>query len=187
MSTDNENNIKVSINEEYDRVLSNPDGLIMSDGLAERLEGDWDLGAALRRLEGDPTQAPSKIAEEDISQDEPGRSPDFATVTTPEKNSIRVFSNGDENIGLVYGEVQSFSSIDDEYSIGILIRGDHRRFMSTLMTVQKGLPDEGFGFDVAGRNGFIALDIAISSWSFSKINSYDTSLTINFGSQHVEF
>ena len=188
MSTDNENNIKVSINEEYDRVLSNPDGLIMSDGLAERLEGDWNLGAALKRLEGDHSQAFPNLADEDVSQDNSEAESGFTTVTTPEKNSIRVFSKENENIGLVYGEVQSFSSIDDDYSIGILIRGDHRGFMGTLMAVQKGdAAKEEFGFDVAGRNGFIALSIEISSWSFSKINSYDTSLTINFGSQHVQF
>ena len=157
MSTDNENNIKVSINDDYDRILSNPEGLIMSDGLAERLEGEWDLAGALKRMEAaadDSVASDPKIeVQETIGSPSAGN---FESVTTPEKNSIRVFSKDDSNIGLVYGEVQSFSSIDGDYSIGILVRGDHRKFMGTLMTVQKGdNSQEEFGFDVAGRNGFI--------------------------------
>lgn len=182
MSADNENNIKVSINKEYDRILSNPDGLIMSEGLADRLESAWDLAGALKTLENNPqasTESGDTISDEDY-QPQPS--------TMSEKNSIRVFSKDKENIGLVYGEVQSFTSLGDDYSIGILVRGDHRRFMGTLMHVQQGeCSIEEFGFDVAGRNGFIALGVEVSSWSFTKINSYDTTLTINFGSQHVEF
>lgn len=176
MSTDNENNIKVSINEEYDRILSNPEGMIMSEGLADRLENTWDLAGALKKIESSNNSADDDESEEDFQ------------VSSPEKNSIRVFSKDSKRMGLVYGEVQSFSSFGEEYSIGILVRGDHKTFMGTLMAVQTGdCKNAEFGFDVAGRNGFIALGIEITSWSFSKINSYDTTLTINFRSQHVEF
>ena len=183
MSAGNENNIKVSINEEYDRVLSNPEGLIMSDGLAERLEGEWDLAGALKNLES----ATATEHDEDSVADTP--SVEYAATASSDKNSVRVFSEKNANVGLAYCEVQTFTSMDGEYSLGILVRGDQKKFMSTLMALQHSPAEEesGFGLDVTGRNGFIALGVKVSSWSFAKVNSYDTTITINFGSQHVEF
>ena len=174
MSTD-EVNMRV-LNDEYDRILANPDGLIMSEGLAERLEGDWNLGAALDKLQH------TDDAGEEASHTH------IETVPSPEKNSVRVFCKDNENVGIIYGDLQGFSSNDGLYSMTMLVRGDQRKFMNVLMRVQEfeGFQQEA-GFDVAGRNGFIALDMNLESWSFTKINSYDTSLVISFRSNHVEF
>tara|TARA_B100000683_G_C12472690_1_gene548322 strand:- start:1294 stop:1818 length:525 start_codon:yes stop_codon:yes gene_type:complete len=174
MSAD-KTNMKV-LNDEYDRILANPDGLIMSEGLAERLEGDWNLGAALDRLQDMPEDAADPIH------------PHIEAVPSPEKNSVRVFCKDNENLGIIYGDLQGFSSNDGQYSMTMLVRGDQKKFMNVLQRIQDfDSFQEDAGLDVAGRNGFIAIDIDLESWSFTKINSYDTSLMINFRSKHVEF
>ena len=155
----NDNNIKV-VNEEYDRILDNPDGLIMSDALTEILGNDW------------PT-----LVGDDIT--------DVASAVSTEKNSINIM-NGDEAIATLHGRLQSFESGGTSlYNLGFTLRGNHKEFLNTLMGAQYGALH--VGLEVTGQNGFVAKDLSLAGWSFSSLDPYDILLSINFGSSDVTF
>jgi len=154
-----ENNIKV-VNEEYDRILDNPDGLIMSDALAEILGDDWT----------------TKISDD---------TDDVVQVASTEKNSISIME-GDEAVATLHGQLQNFESGGKSlYSFGFTIRGSHKEFLNTLIGAQ--YDDIDIELKVTGQNGFVAKGLNLGGWSFSNLNPYDVLLSINFGSSDVTF
>ena len=154
-----DNNMKV-VNEEYDRILENPDGLIMSDALTEILGEEW----------------PALITDD---------SADASSSSSTEKNSINIVIE-DEPKATLHGQLQAFESGGDMlYSLGFTLRGSHKEFLNTLLAVQyDGLDVE---LNVTGQNGFVAKGLNLDGWSFSSLDPYDILLSINFGSSNVTF
>ncbi len=154
--TDGATNMTV-INEEYDRVLGNPDGMIVSDSLMGLL--------------------PAEMLSEEISP--LADSHQLTVVATSEA--------GEDYTAAANGSLHSISSISGEMSVAITVRGDYRILLQVLNDAETSSGVEVEKIRLVGDNGFEAFEIAISSWSLIKTKSHDFLLTINFRGSNVVF
>ena len=156
MSRETDDTMKV-INEEYDRILGNPDGMIVSDSLVAML--------------------PDKIFSDDITN----------TADNHVLTVIATGKDGEDYTSSAHGSLHSISSIaDGDMSVVLSTRGNYNILLQVLHdAAENNIVAQTI--KLTGDNGFAASGVDILSWSLIKAKTHDFLLTINFRGSDVVF
>ena len=146
------------INEEYERVLSNPDNVIVSEDLQELLE--------LNLSESEES--------EEVS--EPESQVDTASLTILDSDHLPL---------TVRGELCELSFLDDEYTFTLECQKVRPEFL-TALDKKCRKSDEDSAIIIGGIYD-LELDCAISCWTIRKSAPYRYQVTIKFRSDDVIF
>ena len=146
------------INEEYERVLSNPDNVIVSEDLQELLE--------LNLSESEES--------EEVS--EPESQVDTASLTILDSDHLPL---------TVRGELCELSFLDDEYTFTLECQKVRPEFL-TALDKKCRKSDEDSAIIIGGIYD-LELDCAISSWTIRKSDPYRNPVTIKIRSDEVIF
>ena len=154
MSTDS--NMTV-INEEYERVLKNPDNMIMSEGLMERMTAF----STHENEESFPTSADSH-------------------------DLYISFSNGVMDAASISGSLHSLQqSSKNDMSMSFEISSITQDVLKKLyVALSKSTKSN---LKVTGIGGFSCVDTEISQWDLTKIAPHQFLLSITFGGNNVTF
>lgn len=150
------------INEEYERILGNPDGMIVSDSLMGVLPAEM------------------------FSSADPGGLTDNHRLTVTITDA-----SGEDNTAFAHGSLHSLSSTpSNEMCVVLSVRGNYNILLQVLndsMAGEDELLQSTSKIQLAGDNGFKALGVEIMGWSLTKVKSHDFLLTINFRGSDVIF